>query len=82
MINSIGPLARDGKDWRVSTPQWLQGIANLPADYRSMKPSPYHRPLVRCWVGDLDVGRAMVRQDWAIAEVGLDYEGSRSSSVG
>jgi endonuclease YncB( thermonuclease family) len=31
----------------------------------------YHRPLVRCWIGDLDVGRAMVRQGWAVAEFGM-----------
>lgn len=34
----------------------------------------YHRPLVRCWIGNLDVGREMVRQGWAVAEFGHDYD--------
>jgi len=33
----------------------------------------YHCPLVRCRIGDLDVGAAMVRSGWALAEWHADY---------
>ena len=46
----------------------------------------YHRPLVRCWIRDLDVGREMVRQGWAVAEFGHDYDAdeqqARAAKVG
>ena len=33
----------------------------------------YHRPLVRCLVGNVDLGRQMVRSGWALAEFGEEY---------
>lgn len=33
----------------------------------------YGRPLVVCRVGDLDLGREMVRLGWAVAEFGTEY---------
>jgi endonuclease YncB( thermonuclease family) len=33
----------------------------------------YGRPLVHCWVGDLDLGREIVRLGWAVSEFGKEY---------
>lgn len=33
----------------------------------------YKRPLVRCWVGIIDLGSAMVRAGWAVSAYGQDY---------
>lgn len=35
----------------------------------------YNRPLVHCRVGDLDLGREMVRSGWAISAYGSEYRG-------
>jgi endonuclease YncB( thermonuclease family) len=46
----------------------------------------YGRPLVRCWIGDLDLGREMVRLGWAVAEYGTEYrtdeEAAQKARVG
>jgi endonuclease YncB( thermonuclease family) len=40
----------------------------------------YHRPLVHCWIGDLDLGREMVRMGWALAEFGSEYRADEESA--
>lgn len=46
----------------------------------------YGRPLVVCWVDDLDLGREMVRLGWAVAEYGTEYRAdedqARSAKAG
>jgi endonuclease YncB( thermonuclease family) len=46
----------------------------------------YKRPLVHCWIGDLDLGREMVRLGWAVSEFGNEYqqdeEAARADNVG
>lgn len=46
----------------------------------------YGRPLVNCWINDLDLGREMVRLGWAVAEFGAEYQNdedqARTSKAG
>ena len=46
----------------------------------------YKRPLVRCTIGGIDLGREMVRSGWAVAEFGPEYrqdeETARTARVG
>ncbi|HZV06041.1 MAG TPA: thermonuclease family protein [Gemmataceae bacterium] len=37
------------------------------------KTDRYSRPLVHCWVGQIDLGREMVRLGWALAAFGNEY---------
>lgn len=37
----------------------------------------YGRPLVHCWIGELDLGREMVRLGWAVADYGTEYIGDQ-----
>jgi len=40
----------------------------------------YGRPLVQCFIGDLDLGREMVRQGWAVAEYGAEYRADEETA--
>ena len=40
----------------------------------------YKRPLVHCWIGDIDLGREMVREGWALAEYGSEYRTDQESA--
>lgn len=46
----------------------------------------YDRPLVHCWIGGVDLGRAMVQAGWAVADYGNQYVAeerqARDSRVG
>lgn len=48
-------------------------IQNRPVRCEGSQRDRYKRPLVRCWVGDLDLGREMVRLGWAVSEYGTEY---------
>ena len=38
------------------------------------------RPLMRCWAGDIDVGRELVRRGWAVAYNGYAYTSDESEA--
>jgi endonuclease YncB( thermonuclease family) len=40
----------------------------------------YKRPLVRCIVGGIDLGREMVRLGWAMSEYGTDYRAEQDQA--
>jgi endonuclease YncB( thermonuclease family) len=40
----------------------------------------YNRPLVHCWVGDLDLGKEMVRAGWAISANGTEYRADQEEA--
>jgi endonuclease YncB( thermonuclease family) len=40
----------------------------------------YRRPLVVCRIGDLDLGREMVRLGWALSEYGTEYRADQNSA--
>lgn len=48
-------------------------IAARPVICEGDQRDKYRRPLVVCRVGDLDLGREMVRLGWALSEYGTEY---------
>jgi len=40
----------------------------------------YNRPLVHCWVGDLDLGKEMVRAGWAISAYETEYRADQEQA--
>ena len=67
---------RDGKDYACgleATVALGTLIGNQSVRCEGDRRDRYGRPLVRCWTGDLDLGREMVRLGWAVAEYGDEY---------
>ena len=57
-----------------STRALLGLIGQRPVHCEGSQRDRYGRPLVRCTVGGGDLGRAMVRLGWAVAEFGTEYK--------
>lgn len=67
---------RDGKDYACgleATVALSEMIRGKQVRCEGDKRDRYQRPLVHCWIGDLDLGREMVRLGWAVAEYGDEY---------
>ena len=67
---------KDGKDYACGLEATLALIALIrdrPVTCTGDKRDRYNRPLVVCRIGDLDLGREMVRLGWAMSEYGTEY---------
>lgn len=67
---------RDSRDYACgfeATQALIKLIANRPVTCTGDERDRYQRPLVVCQIGDLDLGREMVRLGWAVSEPGSDY---------
>lgn len=67
---------KDGKDYACGLEATLALIALIrdqPVTCIGDKRDRYQRPLVVCRIGDLDLGREMVRLGWAVSEYGSEY---------
>lgn len=56
-----------------STRTLIRLIAQRPVACEGTQRDRYKRPLVRCTVGGVDLGREMVRSGWAVAEFSPEY---------
>jgi endonuclease YncB( thermonuclease family) len=67
---------RDGQAYpcgKESTRALIRLIGQRPVQCEGTQRDRYGRPLVHCRIGNLDLGRAMVAQGWALAEYGTEY---------
>lgn len=55
-------------------------IRDRPMTCTGEKRDRYNRPLVICRIGDLDLGREMVRLGWALSEYGTEYRADQESA--
>jgi endonuclease YncB( thermonuclease family) len=61
--------------WEESTRTLIRLIGQRAVQCEGTQRDRYKRPLVRCIVGQVDLGHEMVRSGWAVAEFGPgDYE--------
>ena len=74
---------RDGKEYPCGTSATLTMIGLISENEircEGDKRDRYNQPLVHCWVGDLDLGREMVRAGWAIFADGAEYRADQEQA--
>jgi endonuclease YncB( thermonuclease family) len=82
-FESAQTCQRDGQPYECGTAAiraLITLIGGRPVTCTGDKRDRYGRPLVVCWIGDLDLGRAMVRLGWALAEYGTEYRADQDSA--
>ena len=82
-FESAQTCSRDGQEYNCGTEatRALIGlIGDRPVSCTGDKRDRYRRPLVHCWIGDLDLGREMVRLGWAVSEYGTEYRADQESA--
>lgn len=75
-FESAQSCTRDGRSYpcgEEATRALLGLIGQRPVRCEGNQRDRYKRPLVRCWIGNLDLGRTMVETGWAVAEFGDEY---------
>lgn len=75
-FESAQTCTRDGHQYACgeeATRALINLIGQRPVRCEGSQRDRYHRPLVHCWVGTVDLGREMVRSGWAVAEFGDEY---------
>lgn len=68
---------KGGKDYACGLEATLALITltkNQKVTCEGNKRDRYDRPLVHCRIGDIDLGREMVRLGWALSEYGSEYK--------
>lgn len=82
-FESAQTCSRDGQEYSCGTgaTRALIGlIRERPVTCVGEKRDRYGRPLVRCWIGDLDLGRELVRLGFALAEYGTEYRADEQAA--
>lgn len=82
-FESAQTCQRDGREYQCGTAatRALIGlIGGNPVRCEGDQRDRYKRPLVHCWIGDLDLGREMVRLGWAVSEYGTEYRADQDQA--
>ena len=82
-FESAQTCTRDGREYQCgveSTRALIGLIRDRPVTCVGDKRDRYNRPLVVCRIGDLDLGREMVRLGWALSEYGTEYRSEEQSA--
>jgi endonuclease YncB( thermonuclease family) len=75
-FESAQTCQRDGQSYQCGFQATLELedlIHGQPIRCDGSRRDQYRRPLVHCFLGNLDLGRAMVRSGWALAEYSAQY---------
>ncbi len=75
-FESAQTCERDGREYQcgIEATRALIGLTRgRPVTCAGNQTDRYKRPLVVCRIGDLDLGREMVRLGWAMSEYGTEY---------
>jgi endonuclease YncB( thermonuclease family) len=76
-FESAQTCTRDGRSYgcgEEATRALIRLIGQRPVRCEGNQRDRYKRPLVKCWIGNLDLGRAMIDSGWAVAEFGDEYQ--------
>lgn len=82
-FESAQTCQRDGHEYQCgveSTRALIGLISGRPVRCVGDQRDRYRRPLVHCWIADLDLGREMVRLGWALSEYGTEYRADQDQA--